>query len=238
MPRFFSATPIQFGSQFTLSDAIYQHWCKVLRAQVGDHATLFDGTGGEYRVQLQSLAQKTATVQVLEYNPDNRTLPYEVTLGLVVSRGERMDYAIQKATEMGVSRIQLLTSERGQVSFKYARDNKKLQHWQKIAISSCEQCGLNIIPSIVAPLSLSEWLDECMAELKLVLGFANTPPTFVPKPADIALLVGAEGGLSPNELALARAYGFMEWTLGARVLRTETAPIVAMASLAMIYGAT
>lgn len=230
-PRFFSPTPIRHAEQMVLDDNIYQHWCKVLRAKIGDVGVLFDGTGGEWQVKLAHIDKKIAQVAVIGYNPTNRTLPYQVTLGLVISRGERMDYAIQKATEMGVTTIQLLTSERGQETLKYEREQKKLAHWQKIAISSCEQCGLNLIPTILPPLALSDWVVECFDELKLVLSLDgnNAPPT--PLPKTIALLIGAEGGLSDNEIALAKSNGFLPWVIGERVLRTETAPVVAMACL-------
>lgn len=235
MPRFFSEQPLFLG-EMVLPDPIYHHWCKVLRAKVGDTGVLFDGTGGEWQATLCAINKKQASVKLSQHNPSNRTLPYHLTLGLVISRGERMDYAIQKATEMGVSSVQLLHSARGQVTLKYDRDLKKIDHWQKIAISACEQCGLNIIPNILPPLSLTDWVAQCPSTLKLVLGFADSALQFGAMPDSIALLVGAEGGLSPEEVTCAKQHGFVPWCLGERVLRTETAPIVAMASLATLHG--
>lgn len=230
-PRFFSPTPIDPSKQITLDDSIYRHWCKVLRAKVGDMGVVFDGTGGEWQIKLAHIDKKTAYADVLTHNPTNRTLPYQITLGLVISRGERMDYAIQKATEMGVDTIQLLTSEYGQETLKYDRDRKKIDHWQKIAASSCEQCGLNIVPKILAPIALNDWVVSTFDELKLVLSLDGNaaPPT--PLPKTIALLIGAEGGLSDAELCFAKDNGFLPWIIGERVLRTETAPVVAMACL-------
>lgn len=235
MPRFFIDTPLhqnQLNSSITLTDTIYHHWCKVLRAKPGDTAVLFDGQGGEYGVTLTYIDKKSAQVHLDSYNPINRTLPFKVSIGLVVSRGERMDYAIQKATEMGVSCIQLLTSERCQAHLKYDRDYKKIAHWQGVAIAACEQCGLNIIPTLASPIRLHEWVASCQDNLKLVLTLSDNPPNLPsPLPNTIALLIGAEGGLSPDEIAFAITQGFIPWTIGERVLRTETAPIAAMSIL-------
>ncbi len=235
MPRFFIETPLHqdlLGTTITLTDTIYHHWCKVLRAKIGDTATLFDGQGGEYDTTLVSVDKKSAKVMLNNYYPLNRTPAFEATIGLVMSRGERMDYAIQKACEMGVHRIQLLTSERCQAHLKYERDFKKIDHWQGVAIAACEQCGLNLIPSITPPLALQTWVATCQDTLKLVLALADGNPIFnTPLPKNIALLIGAEGGLAPNELDFAIQHGFMPWTIGERVLRTETAPVVALSAL-------
>lgn len=237
MPRFFIDTPIhlsQLGDVIDLPATIYHHWGKVLRAKVGDKAVLFDGQGGEYDVTLIDINKKHAQVRLDNHSPINRAPPCEITLGLVVSRGERMDYAIQKATELGVARIQLLSSERCQVHLKYDRDVKKIQHWQGVAIAACEQCGLNLVPQIIAPLELKQWVSLCADELKLVLTLGDGSPAFDALPKRIALLVGAEGGLSDDEIAFACTHGFVPWCLGERVLRTETAPVVALTALYVI----
>ncbi|UXZ05171.1 16S rRNA (uracil(1498)-N(3))-methyltransferase [Moraxella nasicaprae] len=238
MSRFFIPTPLspsQLGQEISLTDDIYHHWCKVLRAKVGDVGILFDGQGGEYQVSLVHINKKTALVRLDEYNPINRTPPFVATIGLVMSRGDRMDYAIQKACEMGVANIQLLTSERCQEHLKYERDLKKITHWQGVAVSACEQCGLNLVPKIINPVNLDEWVAQCDDELKLVLALSDGNPQFAkPLPKHIALLIGGEGGLSPREIALAKQHGFLAWTIGERVLRTETAPVVALTALQML----
>lgn len=235
MPRFFIDTPLhsdQIGSTLTLTDNIFHHWCKVLRANVGDMAVLFDGQGGEYDAVLTAVDKKVAQAKLIAHHTINRTPTFKATLGLVMSRGERMDYAIQKATEMGISQIQLLTSERCQEHLKYERDKKKIAHWQAVAIAACEQCGLNIVPTIHHPMPLNEWVHACQDELKLVLALSDGTPNFPkPLPDTIALLVGGEGGLSPSEIELAISHGFVPWTIGERVLRTETAPVAALAGL-------
>lgn len=232
MPRFYIEAELAVDTQIELTETVFHHWCKVLRAQVGDQATLFNGQGGEYQVELTEVAKKSATVQVLTFNPANRTPAIRTLLGQVMSKGDRMDYAIQKAVELGVSEIQLLTSERCEMRLKYDRDQKKLDHWQGIAIAACEQCGMNIVPKILAPLSLEKWLASDLPTTKLVLA-PNKDETdpLTQASQNITLLIGPEGGLSEAEIQAANEVGFMNWCIGERVLRTETAPVVALSIL-------
>lgn len=232
MPRFYMEATLTVDTSADLTETVFHHWCKVLRAQVGDQATLFNGQGGEYQVELTEVNKKTATVQVLSFNPDNRTPAFTALLGQVMSKGDRMDYAIQKAIELGVSAIQLLTSERCEMRLKYDRDQKKLDHWQGVAIAACEQCGLNIVPKILAPIALEKWLESQLPTTKLVLA-PNKDEVNVLSTAtqDIALLIGPEGGLSEAEIELSNQHGFVNWCIGRRVLRTETAPVVALSIL-------
>ena len=232
MPRFFIEADLNVETTVELTETVFHHWVKVLRAQVGETATLFNGQGGEYEVELTEVAKKSASVFVKSFNSDNRRPKFTALLGQVMSKGDRMDYAIQKAVELGVSEIQLLTSERCEMRLKYDRDQKKLDHWQGIAIAACEQCGLNTVPKILAPLSLEKWLDTQLPTTKLVLA-PNKDEVNVLQNAskDIALLIGPEGGLSEAEIALSNSKGFINWCIGERVLRTETAPIVALSIL-------
>ena len=232
MPRFYMEATLTVDTSADLTETVFHHWCKVLRAQVGETATLFNGQGGEYQVELIEVAKKTARVQVLSFNPDNRTPAFTALLGQVMSKGDRMDYAIQKAVELGVAQIQLLTSERCEMRLKYDRDQKKLDHWQGVAVAACEQCGLNIVPQILAPLPLEQWLASELPATKLVLA-PNKDATNVLMQAtpDLALLIGPEGGLSEAEIAAANTQGFVNWCIGRRVLRTETAPVVALSIL-------
>ena len=232
MPRFYMEATLTVDTSADLTETVFHHWCKVLRAQVGETATLFNGQGGEYQVELIEVAKKTARVQVISFNADNRTPAFRTLLGQVMSKGDRMDYAIQKAVELGVSHIQLLTSERCEMRLKYDRDQKKLDHWQGVAIAACEQCGLNLVPKILAPLPLEQWLETELPATKLVLA-PNKDQTNVLTQAtpDLALLIGPEGGLSDAEIASANAKGFVNWCIGRRVLRTETAPVVALSIL-------
>ena len=232
MPRFYIDADLTVDVSLELTETVFHHWVKVLRAQVGESATLFNGQGGESDVTLTEVAKKSATVSVNAFNPANRTPKFQALLGQVMSKGDRMDYAIQKAVELGVSEIQLLTSDRCEMRLKYDRDQKKLDHWQSIAIAACEQCGLNIVPEILAPMSLEKWLDTELPNTKLVLA-PNKDETDVLADAtlDLALLIGPEGGLSEAEISAANQKGFLNWCIGERVLRTETAPVVALSIL-------
>lgn len=232
MPRFFIEADLAVDQTLELTEPVFHHWIKVLRAQVGEKATLFNGQGGEYEVELVDIAKKSAMVQVNHFNPTNRTPKFKALLGQVMSKGERMDYAIQKAVELGVSHIQLLTSERCEMRLKYERDQKKLNHWRGIVIAACEQCGLNLVPEILAPLSLQDWLASELPATKLVLA-PNKDEVDVLAQAtpDLALLIGPEGGLSEAEIQAANEKGFINWCIGERILRTETAPVVALSIL-------
>ena len=236
MPRFFIEADLTVNANIDLTETVFHHWCKVLRAQVGEKAIFFNGQGGEYQVTLIEVNKKSARVSVDSFNPDNRTLPFQVTIGQVMSKGDRMDYAIQKSTELGAHAFQLLTSERCEMRLKYDRDQKKIDHWQGIAVAACEQCGLNKVPQIIAPLALEEWLKQCDADLKLVMALTDGKVNFPsPMPQNVALLIGPEGGLSDAEIALAHQHGFISWTIGERVLRTETAPVVALGILNILH---
>lgn len=286
MRRFFYNQPnsLQVGSTVPLTEDIFHHWCKVLRASMGEQALFFDGQGGEYTVTLKDVTKKQALVTINDFNPINRALPFTVNIALVMSRGERMDYAIQKATELGVSSIQLLTSQHGEVRLKADQADKKLAHWQQIAVSACEQCGLNIVPNLLAPKAVSDWIDEPAGVptssnvTKLILAVPPddsgvvtscnqiegsdiehsdiehndiepiAPYTPYPNPlphitnqfrqcslAQFWLLIGAEGGFSAQEITQAIERGFIPWQIGERVLRTETAPVVALSSLLTLH---
>lgn len=232
MPRFFIEADLTLNMHVELTDTVFHHWVKVLRAQVGESATLFNGQGGEYQVTLVEINKKTASVSVDEFNADDRTPKFTTLLGQVMSKGDRMDYAIQKAVELGVTKIQLLTSERCEMRLKYDRDQKKLDHWQGIAIAACEQCGMNRVPQILPPMSLEKWFETPLPETKLVLA-PNKDQINVLADAsnDLTLLIGPEGGLSEAEIISANQQGFINWCIGERVLRTETAPVVALSIL-------
>lgn len=234
--RFFVDLPLEGQHSLTLPDNIYHHWCRVLRGKIGDTATLFNGKGGEYLATLTHIDKKNATAELGAFNPINRMPAYQITLAQAISKGERMDYTIQKACELGVFAIQPIVSERSE-RLRYERDNKKLLHWQQVAISACEQCGLNIVPPILPPIALNDYLVACHDPLKLIMAvnpLADSFDVHQRLPAHISILVGAEGGFSDDEIAIACQHGFTPWTLGERILRTETASVVAMASLQML----
>ena len=243
--RFFVDLPLAVGQCLALPENVAHHWLRVMRARPGEQAWLFNGQGGEYQAQLVAITGKTGQVEIQAFNPADRCLPVAVTLGQVMSKGDRLDYAIQKSTEMGVHAIQLLTSERCEMRLKYERDQKKLQHWQGVAIAACEQCGLNRVPRILPPMPLAQWLPAVEADLRFVMTLVSETPvsngqSVSPLPASlpetVALLVGPEGGLTAAEVRLALAHGFRPWQLGSRTLRTETAPVAALAILGWHAG--
>lgn len=233
MNRFFIETELTVDSTIQLTESVFHHWVRVLRAQLQEQAILFNGQGGEYLATLTEINKKNAFVTLESFNPSNRSAPFKAVLGQVMSKGDRMDYAIQKATELGVSKIQLLTSERCEMRLKYDRDQKKLDHWQAVAIAACEQCGLNLVPEVLAPISLSEWLSssELPASKFVLAPEKEQQDVLAGIQPELAFLIGPEGGLSENEITQANQAGFINWCIGDRVLRTETAPVVALSIL-------
>ncbi|MFT4020345.1 MAG: 16S rRNA (uracil(1498)-N(3))-methyltransferase [Acinetobacter sp.] len=232
MSRFYIESELNVGETIVLTETVFHHWVRVLRAKLQDQAILFNGQGGEYTVELVEINKKQAAIHVIEFLPDNRTPAFQAVLGQVMSKGDRMDYAIQKATELGVHQIQLLTSERCEMRLKYDRDQKKIDHWQSIAIAACEQCGLNIVPQILAPVTLQDWFKHELPATRLVLA-PNKQSLDLQTLSlqQLALLIGPEGGLSDAEIQQANDAGFLNWCIGERVLRTETAPVVALSIL-------
>lgn len=235
--RLYISTPVTPDTDIQLPDEVTRH-LRVLRAEPGEQMVLFDGQGGSYDATLTEIGKKFASARTGGFTPDDRMSPLQTHLGQVMSRGERMDYAIQKATELGVTEITPLMSERCELKLRGDdRADKKLEHWRRIAIAACEQCGRNRLPVIHDPIPVDEWVAAVKADLRLVLAPAVT--SAVPQgihPASAALLIGPEGGLSEREIAHAVSTGFLPWQLGPRVMRTETAPVAALAVLQARFG--
>lgn len=237
MPRLFVDIALAQGAETALPDDAAHHFIKVLRARVGDEVCLFNGRGGEYHGVLSRIDKKTAAVTLNRFLTDDRASPLPVHLGQVLSKGDRFDWALQKAVELGVSEITPLFSERCEVRLGEERQDKKLGHWQRVVISACEQCGLNRVPVVHTPQPLADWLAAATAEARFVLAPGVEPLTPGPeRPAGVALLVGPEGGLAPREIEQANRHGFRNWRLGGRVFRTETAPVAALAVLQWCFG--
>ncbi|MOA28269.1 Ribosomal RNA small subunit methyltransferase E [compost metagenome] len=176
------------------------------------------------------------TVQIDEQFAGQVESPLHIHLGQGLSRGERMDWAIQKATELGVNEITPIFSDRCEVRLKDERADKRLLHWRQVAISACEQCGRSRVPVIHPPVLLADWIKQTEAELKLVLHPVAEPLVSHAKPATLAFLIGPEGGLTDAEVEQAKGNGFHAARLGPRVLRTETAPVVALAVAQQLWG--
>ena len=225
------------GATVELESAAARHVSGALRLQSGATITLFNGSGGEFLAVIDSSDRKRVTVIPTEYNPREAESPLQVHLGIVMSRGERMDWVVQKATELGVQSMTPLTSERCEVRLKQDRADKKILHWRQIARSACEQCGRNRVPDIGKILTLADWADASTAQLKLVLHHRSENSALEsPAPSSVALLIGPEGGLTETEIQASERYGFLPLALGTRVLRTETAPLAALAILQARWG--
>jgi 16S rRNA (uracil1498-N3)-methyltransferase len=203
----------------------------------GDGIILFDGTGGQYPATINELGKKSVTATTANFDHVERESGLHLQLGIAISRGERMDWVVQKATELGVSGITPLRTARTEVRLSGERAGKKLRHWQQVATSACEQCGRNRLPHIQPAQDLEQWISDTHADIKLVLHHrAGTAQTDTASPSSIALLVGPEGGLSTDEITAAEQAGFSSLQLGPRVLRTETAPLAAIAILQARWG--
>lgn len=209
----------------------------VLRLDAGDALTVFDGTGGEYAAEVAAVGRREVALRVEEFRDRDAESPLRVALGLGVTRGERMDYAVQKAVELGVARIAPLMTERCVVRLDAARWTQRAAHWRKVVISACEQCGRNRPPELDEPVKLATWLGA-QSGLRLFCDpRASIGLRELAHPAgSVCLLAGPEGGFSPEERESARAAGFTPVCLGPRVLRAETAALAALAALQALWG--
>ena len=238
-PRIYQDLPISVGQQLQLDEKGSHHVGKVLRMQAGQPLRLFNGEGGEYQATVLAVDKKNVLVEVTAFQEDDHQSPLHVHLGQVISRGERMDYALQKAVELGVSEITPLFSMRCEVKLSGARLEKRMQQWQHLIISACEQCGLNQLPRLNPPQVALQWFEHCNASLKWLLHPGETPLKLLldsDKPDAVCLAIGPEGGFDDSEIAGAKQSGFQPVAIGPRVFRTETAPIAALSLLQYQWG--
>jgi 16S rRNA (uracil1498-N3)-methyltransferase len=226
------------GDRIELEAGAARHLTSALRMNSGQLVTLFNGTGGEYTAELVEAKKGKATVTINSFNQVDRESSLSIHLAIGISRGERMDWIVQKATELGVSEITPLFTERCEVKLSGDRLDKKVGHWQQVAISACEQSQRNRIPSVNTPIKLEQWQQDCEASLKLVLHHRTEKSLgdMLAPSAEIALLIGPEGGLSEREIEQAISLDFSSLALGPRVLRTETAPLAAISILQSLWG--
>lgn len=238
MTRIFQPYTINQNSLITLDDNAFNHLIRVLRMKTGESITLFDGSNQITPAVIHEVNKKTVIVKTENSVLDNRESPLNIHLGQVISRGDKMEFTIQKSVELGVNTITPLLSERCGVKLDQERLEKKVQQWQKIVISACEQCGRNIIPSINPVMKLETWCANLTDSLKLNLHpkaeqginqLANDNK-------NISLLIGPEGGLSNEEISMTHQYQFTDILLGPRVLRTETAALTAITALQVRFG--
>jgi 16S rRNA (uracil1498-N3)-methyltransferase len=238
--RFYSPSPLTIGVTAVLSENAAAHATRVMRLKVGDTLTLFCGDGVDYQCALVGVEKKTASVEVLSQEKINNESPLNMRLLQGISSGDRMDYTIQKAVELGVTEIFPLSTERSVTKLSGDRAEKRVEHWQGVAIAACEQSGRAVLPKIHFPLTLAQWLSQhdTQQSLNLLLNpvAAKTLAQLTKPENQIHLLIGPEGGLSPGEIELANQNNFQSIVLGPRILRTETAALTAISSMQTLWG--
>jgi len=235
--RIYQSGEFTEGMSVTLSEEAGQHVGVVLRMHVGEQLCLFNGTNQEFTSTITAINKKKVLVTIDSSAQVNRESPLHIHLAQAISKGERMEFVIQKAVELGVNTITPLISERCVVKLDAARIQKKVQQWQAIAVAACEQSGRNVVPLIAQPLSLEHYLNQCKAFIKLILHPYQAQPLKSFKIEEsIALLIGPEGGFSEEEVLQAQALHFQPVSLGPRILRTETATITALSVLQALGG--
>jgi 16S rRNA (uracil1498-N3)-methyltransferase len=240
--RFYSPNKLRVGATVQLSDNAAVHATKVMRLNVGDMLKLFDGDGFDYNCELLSTKKSEVVASIKSSVAVSNESPLHITLLQGISSGDRMDYTIQKAVELGVNEIQPLSTERSVLKLTAERAEKRLEHWQNVVIAACEQSGRAKVPKVAKPINLTAWLavnnpadSSCVRILLNPIGAKQL--SALPKSTqNIQLLIGAEGGLSQAEIELASQHSFQSIVLGPRILRTETAALTAIAALQTAWG--
>jgi 16S rRNA (uracil1498-N3)-methyltransferase len=239
LTRIYTPGPFATDVQIALAPAGAYHIARVLRLRAGAPLIVFDGNGGEYRAEVIAAQGDDVTVKVGEYIHGTAESPLKITLTQGVSRSDRMDWALQKATELGVKTIAPVLTARSVVRLDDKQSAKKQEHWRNIVIGACEQSGRNRVPEVLAPVTLRTHFSKGVKEgLRLVLS-PNAPASLAgltSMPSKVELLIGPEGGLDDDELNQAEAVGYMPVKLGPRVLRTETAAVTALSVLQAMWG--
>jgi len=237
LTRLFVPERLAVGQQASLPEAASLHVTRVLRLAAGARVVLFDGSGGEYDGTIVQTARSGVTLLPTQYRPVERESVHQVALLQALARGEKMDWIVQKATELGVARIVSVALERSVVRLKDEQAIKRLAHWRAIAVNACEQCGRNRLPEIVLPCTLDEALQvctDCPESLQLLLDPEATvalSASLPSAPQRVTVLIGPEGGLTSAETDTAIGAGFVGVNLGPRVLRTETAALAVLSVL-------
>ncbi|MEO7917267.1 MAG: 16S rRNA (uracil(1498)-N(3))-methyltransferase [Dokdonella sp.] len=241
VPRIHVATQLEPRALVELPAPSVDYLAKVLRLEAGHPLRVFNGDGLEYDAEITTISKRGAQVRLTspgaEVAVESRL---RITLAQGVARGEKMDWIVQKAVELGVHRIVPIITERTEVKLDAVRAERRVAHWQAVAISACEQCGRAVVPVIATPVKLVTWAASLAdgAGLRLSLDpKATTSPRSLSLPHNMATLaIGPEGGLATNDLAVLAAANFVGMRLGPRILRTETAGIVAISALQTLYG--
>jgi len=234
--RIYVESPLAPGQTIDLDRRAAHYVFQVLRLRAGQSLTLFNGDGRDLAATLLHSDRRSCRVRVVSPVSTEPTDGLQLTLGIGVSRGERMDFAIQKAVELGVSAITVLATRRSVVQLDDNRLRKRLEHWRGIVISACEQSGRKRLPPIDFSTDLGNWLDRHRDGILLHHEAAGTLPELPAPSGPINLLIGPEGGLDETERQVAVDYGYRAVRLGPRVMRTETAPLAALAAMQVLWG--
>jgi 16S rRNA (uracil1498-N3)-methyltransferase len=237
LPRFFAPVQLSLGAEIELSERVARH-CAVLRLRRGDAVVLFNGEGGEFSAELTRVSRGDARAHVISRQTPQRESPLAIVLAQCVSSGDRMDATLQKSTELGVSRIVPIASERSVVRLSSERADRRVARWRNVVIAACEQCGRNHVPEVAAIIDFDAFLDRAARDaLQLLLApDAERELKQLEPPGKVTLLVGPEGGLAPEERQRAERRGFVPLRFGPRVLRTETAPLATIAAMQALWG--
>jgi 16S rRNA (uracil1498-N3)-methyltransferase len=237
VPRFFAPVRLSLGAEIELPERVARH-CAVLRLRSGDAVVLFNGEGGEFSAELTRVSRGDSRACVISQQTPERESPLAIALAQCVSSGDRMDITLQKSTELGVSRIVPIASERSVVRLSSDRADRRVAHWRNVVISACEQCGRNHVPEVTAITDFAAFLCQVASdELRLLLApDSERDLKQLEPPGRVTLLVGPEGGLAPEERQRAETSGFVPIRFGPRILRTETAPLAAIAAMQALWG--
>jgi 16S rRNA (uracil1498-N3)-methyltransferase len=239
VPRFFCAAKLGPGACVILPQNAAHHATRVLRMKVGDVLILFNGNGNDYAGSLTRLGKDEVAAKITTCIEVQRESSLQITLAQAISSGERMDFTLQKAVELGIAHIQPLSTERSVVKLAGEKIERRREHWQNVVISACEQCGRAMVPEVRPPLPLTEWLGHREEySFKIMLSpIADKTLHDLSKPeGPVCLLIGCEGGFSSQETVAAESQEYIPVRLGARVLRTETAALATLAALQTLWG--
>jgi 16S rRNA (uracil1498-N3)-methyltransferase len=240
VPRIYTDQPLRLGHEVLLPEQAGEHVARVLRLERGHPLILFNGDGLEYDATLAVLAKRSVTAEVTGTRAADREAPLQLTLAQGIARGEKMDWILQKATELGVARIVPIVTERTEVKLDEERAERRLAHWTQVIAGACEQSGRNRLPEIELPQRLDRWLGELddtpTLRLALLPDGDSTLRQLPPMDSGAILVVGPEGGLSDHDVAMLTQTRFLGLRLGPRVLRTETAGVAALAALQALFG--
>ncbi len=238
--RIFVDIPLKIGADVALSDQAATHVARVLRLRPDDEIELFNGDGNDYRARLTAAGPRGVTARVESGQPGNGESPLRITLAQGLARGDKMDWVVRKATELGVAAIVPLATERSEVKLDARRADKRAAHWRAVAAAACEQSGRCVVPAIGEPQPLDRWLAGSGAALPrsrwMLHPGSDARPRRMQPAGELLLVVGPEGGLGERDLETLRAAGFSGLSLGPRVLRTETAGLAALAALQALHG--